>query len=70
MNTVTAIVNGTVITPVKEIPDGLVLIEGDRIKRLVGTQIEVPPEAEVIDVKGAYISPGFIDLHLHGAWGE
>jgi N-acetylglucosamine-6-phosphate deacetylase len=70
MNTVTAIVNGTVITPVKEIPDGLVLIEGDRIKEVgTRTQIEVPPEAEVIDVKGAYISPGFIDLHLHGAWG-
>lgn len=25
--------------------------------------------AEVIDVKGAYISPGFIDLHTHGAGG-
>src|SRR5690554_3057309 len=62
--------NGTVITPLREIEDEVILIEGERIKE-VGTraQIKIPGEAKVIDVRGAYISAGFIDLHLHGAWG-
>ena len=70
MNKVIVLMNGTVITPLREIEDEVILIEGERIKE-VGTraQIKIPGEAKVIDVRGAYISAGFIDLHLHGAWG-
>ena len=31
---------------------------------------EVPPEAERIDAAGLYISPGFIDIHVHGGAGS
>lgn len=67
---ITAFTNGTIITPLRLIENGTVLIEGEWIK-VVGRkdQICIPENAEVIDVEGAYISPGFIDLHLHGAWG-
>lgn len=70
MNKITALINGTILTPLKIISNGVVIIEGSKIKR-VGTKQEVviPHDAENIDVGGAYISPGFIDLHLHGAWG-
>jgi len=70
VNKVIVLMNGTVITPLREIEDEVILIEGERIKE-VGTraQIKIPGEAKVIDVRGAYISAGFIDLHLHGAWG-
>ncbi len=67
---ITAFTNGTIITPLRLIENGTVLIEREWIKA-VGQkdQICIPENAEVIDVGGAYISPGFIDLHLHGAWG-
>lgn len=66
----TALINGRILTPYREIHDGTVLIEGGLIRDF-GPKgaVQLPEGAEVIDVKGAYVSPGFIDLHLHGAWG-
>ncbi len=70
MNKITALINGTILTPLKKISDGIVLIEGSRIKEVGRRQeVKIPHDAEQIDVDGAYISPGFIDLHLHGAYG-
>ena len=70
MSKVKALVNGRVLTPIREVQDGNIIVEEGKIKKLGHkAEIEIPDEAEVIDVKGAYISPGFIDLHLHGAWG-
>lgn len=31
---------------------------------------EIPENCEVIDAKGKYISPGLIDIHIHGNMGE
>lgn len=62
--------NGKIITPFREICPGAILIEGDGIREVgpLGT-VEIPRDCRVIDVKGSWIAPGFIDLHLHGAWG-
>ena len=70
MNDLVALTNGTVITPVREIKNGTVLIQQGLIKEVGPRELlDLPETTEVIDVKGAYISPGFIDLHLHGAGG-
>src|SRR5699024_3281916 len=66
----TALTNCKAIT----ISDGLIekatiLIEGGLIKA-VGQNIEVPGGAEVINLKGKYVTPGFIDAHSHLAMGE
>lgn len=51
--------------------DGVVLVDGARIAA-VGTrgEVEIPADAEVIDAGGAYVGPGFVDIHAHGAGGH
>lgn len=59
------IVNGQIITPYRIINGGTVLTEGNRI--LAVAEDDIPaPDAMVLDAQGLYISPGFIDIHVHG----
>jgi imidazolonepropionase-like amidohydrolase len=46
------------------IQDGVVLVQGDKITD-VGANVAVPPDAQVIDLGDATLSPGFIDAHTH-----
>lgn len=62
-----ALVNGQILTPFRVVSGGIVLIEGDTI-RDVGPAVTAS-DAEVLDVNGAWIAPGFIDTHVHGAGG-
>ena len=50
--------------------DGVILIEGERIVA-VGKrgEVTVPADARMIDAGGAYVGPGFVDLHVHGGNG-
>ena len=62
------ITNGTVITGGKSFAGNVVLNDG--VIEYVGTENpEVSADAEVIDAKGLYVAPGFIDMHTHGAGG-
>ena len=63
------IYNGQIITPSKIIKDGSVLISDGRIAAISDGNIDAP-DAVVIDAKGKYISPGFIDIHVHGGAGH
>ena len=51
--------------------EGIIVIEGDRIAA-VGTDntIDVPADAQIIDAGGAYVGPGFVDIHVHGGGGS
>lgn len=62
------IFNGKIITPEKIIEGGSVLITGGIITAVSGNDIESGNAIE-IDAKGQYISPGFIDIHVHGGGG-
>jgi N-acetylglucosamine-6-phosphate deacetylase len=48
------------------IPDGVVCIENDTIVK-VGTKKETMPceASEIIDAKGLFVGPGFVDIHTH-----
>src|ERR1700744_5935301 len=63
------IVNGRAITPYRVLPNATLLISGGRIIAVSEGDLEAPG-ATVIDAKGQYVSPGFIDLHIHGGDGH
>lgn len=63
------IINGQVITPVKIIKGSSVLVNNGVIVKISEHDIDAP-NAVVIDAGGKYVSPGFIDLHVHGGGGH
>jgi imidazolonepropionase-like amidohydrolase len=65
---VTALVGGTIvnINGKASIPDGVVLIEGERIKQLgAAGSIQIPPGAKVIPMNGRWLVPGLMNMHVH-----
>lgn len=63
------IVNGKIITPDGLMPAGTVVISEGKIVEITEYDVEVPGAAE-IDAGGNYVSPGFIDIHVHGGGGS
>lgn len=51
------------------IVDGMALAYDEKISGVV-CPCSIPEGAEVIDAEGAYVAPGFIDIHIHGYLGE
>lgn len=62
--------NGTIVTADRLIPNGLVHIENGWIVAVgEAGSMEVPTGCEVLDAGGAYVAPGFVDIHCHGGGG-
>ena len=66
-----SILSKRIVTPLVEIIDGVVLIEGEKIVA-VGSQqnIPIPQGYRILDLGEKIIAPGFIDLHNHGGLGK
>jgi N-acetylglucosamine-6-phosphate deacetylase len=61
--------NGRIITSQRIIENGTLLLKDDKIVSI--TQGPVNEFADqTIDAEGQYISPGFIDIHVHGGGGS
>ncbi|MDU4889379.1 MAG: N-acetylglucosamine-6-phosphate deacetylase [Clostridium sp.] len=58
--------NARIVLP-NEISLGEVLVVDDKIEKVVLNEAINDSVDEVIDVEGKYLSPGFIDVHTHGA---
>ena len=63
------IYNGQVLTPYRIIKNGAVIVRNGIIEEVAEGNPETTGATE-IDAKGKYISPGFIDIHLHGGGGH
>ncbi len=63
-----AIINGRIILK-DRIADNCALLFSDKIEGIVSTDL-IPDGAELIDAKGGYVSPGLIDIHIHGYLGK
>lgn len=60
-----ALTNGKLYTMEDGIVEqGTILLDGTKIVA-VGADVAIPAEAQVIDVEGRIVTPGFIDAHTH-----
>ena len=51
--------------------DGVILLDGDRILAVGDRrEVEIPTDCQMIDAEGAYVGPGFVDIHVHGGNGH
>ena len=63
----TIIKNAHVISPNVDLKDATIVIEDKKIKLVTAKKVSEKGAATVVDVKGQYVMPGFIDVHTHGA---
>ena len=66
----TVIVNANLVLENGILYDGILLIENGRIAGFgPGRNAEIPADAQIIDAQGAYVGPGFVDIHVHAGGG-
>ncbi|HSN95151.1 MAG TPA: N-acetylglucosamine-6-phosphate deacetylase [Anaerolineaceae bacterium] len=60
-----------ILTPLETILDSVIIIEGGKIIRIEPKHNihEIPSQVKVINAQGSIVTPGFIDIHVHGAVG-
>ena len=63
------IYNANIITPTRVINNGTLIVENGKIKQISELDIAYQANHE-IDAKGNFLSPGFIDIHVHGGAGH
>lgn len=63
------LVGGTVITPIRELADAEIAVEDGKIVSVGPRDAATDVGAEIVDVGGLWVAPGFIDLHVHGGGG-
>ena len=67
---ITAIVNANLVLESGILFDAAMLIQDGRIAAFGPERdLNIPVKAEVIDAQGAYVGPGFVDIHVHAGGG-
>lgn len=61
--------NANLILPTELIRNGYIVCDEGTITHFGDGDFRTEPNDQIIDAEGKYISPGFIDLHTHGAGG-
>ena len=66
----TLIAGGTILTSDQVLMDHTLVIEGEKILSIAPHTTPTLIGNEIIDAKGFFVVPGFIDIHVHGAVGS
>ncbi|MGZ8846843.1 MAG: N-acetylglucosamine-6-phosphate deacetylase [Pyrinomonadaceae bacterium] len=61
--------NARIVLPDRTMDSAGILIDGDRIARILEGTDQLPNDCASIDLTGLTLFPGFIDVHIHGAVG-
>lgn len=65
-----AFVNARIVTPFRIIEHGTLVTDGPTIAEVgPANEITIPPGAKKIDIEGNWLTPGFVDLLVHGGGG-
>lgn len=64
------IINGKVLTSHRLLEEAVVLIKEGKIVYIGGSEPVKEVDAKTIDAGGQYVSPGFMDIHVHGGGGH
>ncbi|MFZ0433499.1 MAG: N-acetylglucosamine-6-phosphate deacetylase [Candidatus Acidiferrales bacterium] len=68
---VTAIYASRILTPMEELTDSVILVEGSRISAIGHRdEVRIPPGSIDYVASGMTVIPGFVDVHIHGAGGH
>lgn len=62
------ITNGRIITPFEILPCASLLVKDGKIA-VIDRSNKPMDNVPVVDAKGRYVSPGFVDIHVHGGGG-
>ena len=65
----TALINAKLILDERVVEDKILLFDNKIIDIVEDVILSDSDNIEIIDAKGAYVSAGFIDLHIHGSGG-
>lgn len=67
MTNYTHITGGTLVTPQQTLENHtLTLVDG----KIAAINVDQPTGGTIIDARGLYVAPGFIDVHVHGSAGH
>jgi N-acetylglucosamine-6-phosphate deacetylase len=65
-----ALSGGKIITPFRILENSTIIIDSSKIYEIgKNSEITIPANCEIIDVSGKIITPGFVDLLVHGGGG-
>jgi N-acetylglucosamine-6-phosphate deacetylase len=63
-----AFVGGTVVLPDRLLRNNSVLCTNGKVVA-IADKLEMPKDTSIVSVKGRYLTPGFVDMHVHGGGG-
>lgn len=65
-----AIRNVDIVTPFRVIPNGTIVVEGKKIAAIgKAAEVQIPEGTRTYDLDGMVLTPGYIDLLVHGGGG-
>lgn len=60
---------GKIVLPDRVVEGQRLVVDDGRVVAVEADGKRVPAGAEIIDLKGGYLTPGFVDIHVHGGGG-